>query len=763
MKRFKQGISVLLALVMVLSCLPGVSATEPNAPFGAQPETELYGLTPQAVQTYAQDDQVTAIVLLEGEPAAAAAEPTRAASRLARQHNGLRTALRQNRVAYTEQFDYTTLLNGMAITAAYGDLAKIAALPGVASVHVANSYDPPEATVQMASSNEMTGAARFQEAGYIGSGTVIAVLDTGITPQHEAFAVYDGKLEDAAISAETAGAKIEALGYGTYLSDKVPFSYDYADQDDDATDDRSGHGTHVSAIAAGYAETEDGEVVFCGSAPDAQILAMKVFSSYSDGTNSAIYFAALEDAYKLGADVINMSLGSYSGFAYDAELEDEVFGNIYKTLTDQGVVLIVAAGNEGSMADYASNNAGPGYVTADYLDYGTVGAPSTYEANLSVASAENASYPIQLLTAGEKEIRYYDATGSCFTTAFADLDEVEFAVVPGVGTEEDFAGLMVEGRIALVARGEITFQEKADNARRAGAAAILVYNNEDGILHMALENRELPAASISKEDGEYLISLAETVQPPEPEPVSELRFENWGWVRIGADTVLVFDEFDAALSTQASGAGFATQPVTIQAETIEDEDGYTYEIPYLVTDTPEELAFILDMAEDTELDAVLLIADGKYLTAAEDGSLSLSEEAGPGSLWQTEDVLDESDPENWVKLGTYFYVALDEEAEPMYLRYQDGVVVCDRLDETRQDEFLVGVYFDPTEPDDGPEPIPTDIGKLQISDTQQTMQNETGWQMSSFSSWGTTPELTFKPQLTAIGGNVYWTRTELCS
>lgn len=751
MKRINQLIAVLLALVLTFSCLPMAHAEEPLAPFTAQAESELYGLDPQTVSAYADDAQVTAIVLLEGEPTASAAEPTRAAARLARQHTNLRSALRQNRVAYTEQFDYTVLLNGMAVTAAYGDLEKIARLPGVASVHVANTYNPPEASVQMDSSNEMTGAARFQKAGYTGAGTVIAVLDTGITPQHEAFAVYEGRLPELAITEETAETAIEQLGYGTYLSDKVPFSYDYADQDDDATDDTSGHGTHVSAIAAGYARTEDGEVLFCGSAPDAQILAMKVFPSGQAGTNSAIYYKALEDAYSLGADVINMSLGSYSGFSYDADLENEVFGNIYETLTDKGVALIIAAGNEGSIADFAANKAGPGYVTADYVDYGTVGAPSTYAANLSVASAENAAYPISMLTAGDREIRYFDATGSRFYTTLAGLDEAEFAVVPGVGTEEDFAGLMVEGRIALISRGEISFQEKADNARRAGAVAMLVYNNEDGVIRMSLEDRELPAASISREDGEYLISLAETVQPPEPEPLTEVRFENWGWMRLGADSVLVFDAFDAALSTQPDGEGFAAQPVTILLDTIE-EDGDIYEIPYILTDEPERLSFFA--TDDEDGNTMLVSADGGYLTAADDGGLFLSEEYTPWGAWHTEDVLDDSDPENFVRIGSYFYIVTEEEAE-LYLCYRDGVVTCGTLDETKRDEFLIQQFFDPTEPDYGPAPIPTDIGKLSVSKTQQIEQSETGWQMSSFSSWGTTPDLGFKPQLTAIGGNVY--------
>lgn len=48
-------------------------------------------------------------------------------------------------------------------------------------------------------------------------------------------------LNKAAISKEQAEAAIEKLGRGKYLSAKVPFSYDYYDKDNDATDDVSGH------------------------------------------------------------------------------------------------------------------------------------------------------------------------------------------------------------------------------------------------------------------------------------------------------------------------------------------------------------------------------------------------------------------------------------------------------------------------------------------------------------------------------------------
>lgn len=44
-------------------------------------------------------------------------------------------------------------------------------------------------------------------------------------------------------------------------------------------------------------------------------------------------------------------------------------------------------------------------------------------------------------------------------------------MVPGVGTVEDFAQVNVQGKIALVQRGEINFTDKAANAEAAGAVA----------------------------------------------------------------------------------------------------------------------------------------------------------------------------------------------------------------------------------------------------------------------------------------------------
>ena len=60
---------------------------------------------------------------------------------------------------------------------------------------------------------------------------------------------------------------------------------------------------------AGFVQSQEGEVLFSGVAPDAQLMMMKVFADggNSGATESAI-LNALEDAMTLGADAVNLSL-----------------------------------------------------------------------------------------------------------------------------------------------------------------------------------------------------------------------------------------------------------------------------------------------------------------------------------------------------------------------------------------------------------------------------------------------------------------------
>ncbi len=83
----------------------------------------------------------------------------------------------------------------------------------------------------------------------------------------------------------------------------------------------------------------------------------------------------------------------------------------------------------------------------------------------------------------------------------------EAEVVPaGIGRPEDYEGRRVTGAIALVERGTITFREKAANAAARGAVAVVVYNNQPGIIAGTLQQpSEIPAVAISQEEGQQLL------------------------------------------------------------------------------------------------------------------------------------------------------------------------------------------------------------------------------------------------------------------
>lgn len=85
---------------------------------------------------------------------------------------------------------------------------------------------------------------------------------------------------------------------------------------------------------------------------------------------------------------------------------------------------------------------------------------------------------------------------------------IEAELVPvGLGRPGDFEGRAVQGRIALVERGEIFFSAKVANAAAAGAMAVVIYNNQPGAPAVGTLGgpSRIPAVAISREDGEALL------------------------------------------------------------------------------------------------------------------------------------------------------------------------------------------------------------------------------------------------------------------
>lgn len=517
----KRWIASVLAAAMLLPCIPTAGAVDaqskepPATGTSAYRPESLKDSGPEVVQSEEEispDEEVTAIIVLEKK-----------ISPLARfQQKSIQNEISKN-VLDGEKLEvlhsYTTVENGFAAVVPYGKLEEIRQLPGVAAAYAAPVFKvAPDMPTTM---TELGGLENT--SGYQGEGMVIAIVDSGLEISHPLFQKAPDSpaltqddiaqvLKENDLHAEEKKAGITASQ--VYKTAKVPFAFDYADNDLDVAPNGAGdHGTHVAGIAAANAGVV-ADVV--GVAPQAQILAMKVFSSSgSNGATWADILAAADDAVALGADVINMSLGSTCGFS-TPEGEEGV-AEVLENIASSGVMLSISAGNEYSAA--LGTRIGKGHALTQNPDYGTVASPSSYSEPLSIASVEKAdSIDSCYLTVGERKVAFNDTVEDKTvenvkddSPSFRSLagKELEYVVVPNAGETKDYDGLNVKGKIALVSRGSVEYNTKKEAAKAAGAAGILVYNNEPGMLYMQMDNYDLPSAFISQADGKALAAVAE--------------------------------------------------------------------------------------------------------------------------------------------------------------------------------------------------------------------------------------------------------------
>ena len=416
-------------------------------------------------------------------------------------------------VAYLTGEDYNTVISGFEIRIKAGDFAATCQSLGKgAKAIVGEEYKAAEAKLveNAVSIYEDTGIFNSSASGYDGSGMVVAVLDTGLDSKHTAFSPNNFTSTNLGLTYEDVAAVIgdtvasEMVGGLTvddvFINNKVPFGFDYADEDPDPYSTHNNHGTHVSGVIVGKDDT------ITGVAPNAQLVAMKIFSDVMDTARASWILSALEDCVVLGVDVINMSLGTACGFS--RESDEEVLSGVYDRIREAGISVIVAASNSYSSAYGSEANGNLGLTSNP--DTGTVGSPGTYQGVMSVASISGTKTPYLEYN---KTIIYFTESnnGAAEENHFFDTllkgetsKEFEYVTIPGVGRTADYTGLDVTGKIVLVRRGSNTFEEKAIIAQEQGAAGIIIYNNVSGDIKMNVGDATLAVCSISQDDGEML-------------------------------------------------------------------------------------------------------------------------------------------------------------------------------------------------------------------------------------------------------------------
>ncbi|WP_195987636.1 S8 family serine peptidase [Clostridium sp. D53t1_180928_C8] len=386
---------------------------------------------------------------------------------------------------------FGNLINGFSIEVKRKDIEKIEEVDGVASVKEAKAYYP-----SVNSAKEFTEALRvWNDYGYKGEGLVVSVIDTGIDPSHK-----DMKLTDpskAKLKKENTN-----IGLGKFYTDKVPYGYNFADKNDEIVDlTGSMHGMHVAGIVAANASQEEvnNNNGVQGVAPEAQVLAMKVFTNNPEieSAFSDDIIAALEASVELDADIINMSLGSDAGYR-DAEDPEQI---AIKNATDDGVICVVSAGN-------SATSLNP-YIANGVSDTGVVDSPGLASDALQVASSENSIITLPALEArigNETKLIGYTQCDVNPTEVFSSENKLSI-VDCGFGKPKDFEGKDLSGKVALISRGDISFVEKQINAQVAGASAVIVCNNvdSDAYINMATDSSiNIPVIFITKEDADFL-------------------------------------------------------------------------------------------------------------------------------------------------------------------------------------------------------------------------------------------------------------------
>ena len=296
--------------------------------------------------------------------------------------------------------------------------------------------------------------------GIDGTGIKIAVIDTGVDFNHP-----------------------DLFGWGP--DGKVIGGYNFIEENE-LPMDTNGHGTKVAGIIAA-----DGNTL--GVAHKAKILAYKV-SEDGEGVSSELIRKAIEKAIEDKADIINISLGVNKTNSKIDSAVNHAWNN--------GIVVVTAAGNDGP-------------------ELKTIGSPGRNFESITVGATYNnmTSSLIATLEIDENQYTVIPMVGSSKTQE----PIIEKIVFGGFGKNSDLENLDVKDAILIVERGSdiegelLFFSIKEMNAVKAGAKALIVYNNEPGIflgelIHEFSEpgyTPQIPVVSIDREEGLEIIKAIE--------------------------------------------------------------------------------------------------------------------------------------------------------------------------------------------------------------------------------------------------------------
>lgn len=272
--------------------------------------------------------------------------------------------------------------------------------------------------------------------------------------------------------------------------------------------DDGSHGTHVAGTVGGV----DNGFGVVGVAPEARLVSLRVFKNQGtrdeDFVNASAVIEVIDWAIENGVTILNMSFGGPDSSLLEAEALRRARSN--------DILVAAAVGNTGNSVPQYPASYPEAFGVGSVDSSGHVSASSTRGTFVDVVApgvSVRSTVPVddaRLMTIVDSAIG--DLEGSLLTFSPRGTIEGEW-VHCGIGRQGDFPA-SVNGRIALIERGELFFADKAKNAKAGGATAVVIYNNQPGLLvgTLADDGFDYPlTVGISRESGEALLAAGSSV------------------------------------------------------------------------------------------------------------------------------------------------------------------------------------------------------------------------------------------------------------
>ncbi|KAL7320251.1 hypothetical protein PS15m_000155 [Mucor circinelloides] len=300
-----------------------------------------------------------------------------------------------------------------------------------------------------------------------GQDVLIGVLDSGVDYNHPALGKGFGPDYKVKVGKNLVEPSSDSKYGIESLGEDDPF--------DPCKTADSGHGTHVSGIIAGY----DPEKNFTGIAPKANLAIFRVFGC-EGGAGEDTIIKAMEMAYEAGCQVINLSLGIENSWPEDA------MAVVAERLTNQGVIVVGVAGNQGSDGIYSQNS------------------PASGKHVIAAASIDNSFYLSNVVQFNVITDEYFPYVPSSTTTTFpngtiAPILSEDNSIPLGCKNDTSITEDNVKGKVLFLKRGKCTFSEKLEKAKELGAIAVLFYDpdvSSKTVVVAKTEEGNLPCAGI---------------------------------------------------------------------------------------------------------------------------------------------------------------------------------------------------------------------------------------------------------------------------